>query len=78
MLSWLFLFLWCNIDMLLSHRQNAGQNRDIKIDNRCFENMALFRYFGMTVTNQNPIQEEIKRRLNLDNACYHLVFLSAV
>jgi hypothetical protein len=27
----------------------------------------------MTVTNQNLIQEEIKRRLNSDNACYHLV-----
>jgi hypothetical protein len=27
----------------------------------------------MTVTNQNLIQEEIKRRLNSGNACYHLV-----
>jgi hypothetical protein len=27
----------------------------------------------MTVTNQNLIQEEIKRRLNSDNACYHSV-----
>jgi hypothetical protein len=25
----------------------------------------------MTVTNQNLIQEKIKRRLNSDNACYH-------
>jgi hypothetical protein len=24
---------------------------------RCFENVAQFRYFGMTITNQNPIQE---------------------
>jgi hypothetical protein len=28
---------------------------------------------GTTVTNQNLIQEEIKRRLNLGNACYHSV-----
>jgi hypothetical protein len=28
---------------------------------------------GTTVTNQNLIQEEIKRRLNFGNACYHLV-----
>jgi hypothetical protein len=28
---------------------------------------------GMTVTNQNLIQEEIKRRLNSGNACYHAV-----
>jgi hypothetical protein len=26
---------------------------------------------GTTVTNQNPNQEEIKRRLNSGNACYH-------
>jgi hypothetical protein len=29
------------------------------------------KYLGMTVTNQNYIHEEIKRRLNLGNACYH-------
>jgi hypothetical protein len=28
---------------------------------------------GITVTNQNLIQVEIKRRLNFDNACYHSV-----
>jgi hypothetical protein len=28
---------------------------------------------GTTVTNQNFIQEEIKRRLNSGNACYHSV-----
>jgi hypothetical protein len=44
--------------MLLPHHQNAGQNHDIKIGNRCFENVAQFRYFG-TITNQNLIQEEI-------------------
>jgi hypothetical protein len=27
----------------------------------------------MTVTNQNLIQEEIKRRLNSGNTCYHSV-----
>jgi hypothetical protein len=54
--------------MLLYRHQNAGQNRDIKIPNRCFENVAQFRYLGTTVTNQNLIQEEIKRRLNSGNA----------
>jgi hypothetical protein len=61
--------------MLLSHHQNAGQNWDIKIAKRSFENVSRFRYFGMTVTNQNLIQEEIKRRLTSGNACYHLLFL---
>jgi hypothetical protein len=48
--------------MLLSYYQNAGQNHDIKIANRSIENMAQFRYLGMTVMNQNLIQEEIKGR----------------
>jgi hypothetical protein len=43
----------------------------MKIANRCFENVAQFRYFGTTVTNQNLICEKIKRRLNSGNACYH-------
>jgi hypothetical protein len=28
--------------MLLSHHQNAGQNHDIRIGNRCFENVEQF------------------------------------
>jgi hypothetical protein len=59
--------------MLLSRHQNAGQSYDIKIANGCFENVAKFRYLGTTITNQNPIQEEIKRRLNAGNACYHSI-----
>jgi hypothetical protein len=59
--------------MLLSHHQNAGQNHDIKVANRGFENAAQFKYLGTTPTNKIWIQEEIKRRLNLDNACYHSV-----
>jgi hypothetical protein len=60
-------------DMLLSRHQNVGQNRDIKIANRSFENVSQFKYLGTTVTNQNLIQEEIKRRLNSGNVCYHSV-----
>jgi hypothetical protein len=56
----------------LSCHQNAGQNRDMKIANRSFENVEQFRYLGTTETNKNLIQEEIKR-LNSDNACYHSV-----
>jgi hypothetical protein len=59
--------------MLPSRHQNAGKSHDIKIANRSFENVAVFRYLGTTVKNQNLIQEEIKRRLNLGNICYHSV-----
>jgi hypothetical protein len=59
--------------MLLSRHQTAGQNRDIKRANRSFENVSQFKYLGTTVINQNLIQEEIKRRLNYGNVCYHSV-----
>ena len=30
-----------------------------------------FRYLGVTVKNTNDIREEIKRRINMGNACYY-------
>jgi hypothetical protein len=65
--------------MLLSNHQNLGQNRDIKIANRLFENVSQFKYLGTTVRSQNLSQEVIKRRSNSGNAFYHLVqdFLSS-
>jgi hypothetical protein len=59
--------------MLLSRHQNVGQNWDVKIANRSFGNVSQFKYLGTTVTNQNLIKEEIKRRLDSGNACYHSV-----
>jgi hypothetical protein len=59
--------------MLLSHHQNAGKNYDIKIANGFFENVAQFKYLGTSIANQILIQEEIKRRLNSGNACYHSI-----
>jgi hypothetical protein len=53
--------------MLLSRHQNVGRNQDIKIDR--LEMCQQFKYLGTTVTNQNLIQEEIKRRLNSGNTC---------
>jgi hypothetical protein len=59
--------------MLLSRHQNAGKNHDVKIANRCFENVAQFKSLGATVTHENLMQEEIKRRLNSGNVCYRSV-----
>jgi len=45
----------------------------VKIDNSSIERVEEFKYLGMALTYQNSIQEEIKSRLKLGNACYHLV-----
>jgi hypothetical protein len=58
--------------MLMSCKK-AGQKHSIKIANRSFEGVAKFRYLGTTLTDQGCMQEEIKSRLNLENACFHLV-----
>jgi len=61
--------------MIVSRDQNAGRNHSMKIDNSSFERVEEFRYsyLGKTLTHQNSIQEEIKRRVKSGNACYHSV-----
>jgi hypothetical protein len=54
---------------VLSRYQNADQKREIKTANRSFENVSQFKCLGTTVTNQDLIQNEIKRRLS-GIACY--------
>ena len=59
--------------MIPSRQQNIVQNRNIVIENLSFEKVEKFRYLGVTVTNTNDIREEIKRRINMGNACYYSV-----
>jgi hypothetical protein len=59
--------------MLMSHSQKTGQKHSIKIVNRSFEDVAKFKYFGTTLTDQDCMHKEIRSRLNSGNACYHLV-----
>ena len=57
--------------MIMSRDQNAGRGDSMEIDNSPIETVEEFKYLGTTLTNQNSIQEEIKSRLKLGNACYY-------
>jgi len=59
--------------MSVSRDQNAGRNHSKKVDNISIERVEELNYLGTTLTNQNSVQEEIKSRLKLGNACYYPV-----
>ena len=59
--------------MVMPQDQNAGRSHNIKTNNSSFERVEEFKYLGTTLINQNSIQEEIKSRLKLGNACYYSV-----
>jgi len=59
--------------MVTSQDQKAGQNYNMKIDNKSFERIEQLQYLETTSTHQNSIQEEIKSRLQSVNVCYHSV-----
>ena len=59
--------------MTLFRDQNAGQIHSMKMDNSPIERVEEFKYLGTALTNQNSIQEEIKSRLKVGNACYYSV-----
>jgi ribose 1,5-bisphosphokinase PhnN len=59
--------------MVISRNQNAGQNHNIKLDNKSFERVEQFKYLGTTLSYRYSIQDEIKSRLKSGNACYHSV-----
>ena len=48
--------------MVMSLDQIAGRNHSMRSDNSSFERVEEFKYLGTTLTDQNSIQEEIKRR----------------
>jgi hypothetical protein len=59
--------------MVVSHHRNVGQSHCLLNANKSVENVAKFKYLGITITNQNCIHKQIWRSLNMGNACYHSV-----
>jgi hypothetical protein len=59
--------------MIMSRHPNSGQHQNIRVTNESSENVAKFRYLWKELTNQNDIHDEIRSRLNSENACYHSV-----
>ncbi|KAJ4444094.1 hypothetical protein ANN_05883 [Periplaneta americana] len=59
--------------MIMSRDENIMRNGNIKIGNLSFGEVEKFKYLGATVTNINDTREEIKRRVNMGNACYYSV-----
>ncbi|KAJ4431753.1 hypothetical protein ANN_20358 [Periplaneta americana] len=59
--------------MIMSRDQNIVRTGNIKIGNLSFEEVEKFKYLGATVTNINDTREEIKRTINMGNACYYSV-----
>ena len=57
--------------MIMSRDQDAGRSHSMKNDNSSIERVEEFKYLGTMFTNKNSIQEEIKSRLKLGNACYY-------
>ncbi|KAJ4432109.1 hypothetical protein ANN_20724 [Periplaneta americana] len=57
--------------MIMSRDENIVRNGNIKIGDLSFEEVKKFKYLGGTVTNINDTWEEIKRRINMGNACYY-------
>jgi sorting nexin-29 len=56
--------------MVMPRDQNAGQNHNVKTDNKFFERVREFKYLETTLSNPNSIQEGIKSTWNSMNACY--------
>ena len=57
--------------MITCRHQNVVHNQNTVNGNLSFENVETFKYLGVTVINTNDTREEIKRRMNMGNACYY-------
>jgi len=46
--------------MVMSRDRNAGRGHSVKVDNSSIQRVEEFKHLGMTLTDQNSIQEELR------------------
>lgn len=59
--------------MFLSFLNRRQRNHNIKTDTNSFENVAKFKFFGKTLTNEQCGKCRKYEKLNSGNACYNSV-----
>jgi hypothetical protein len=59
--------------VFMSYELNAGQNHKLKVTDKFFDNVAKFKYLGMTLPNQNCLHEEIMSVLYSRSVSHGLV-----
>ena len=59
--------------MKIGRDRDMIANEHIRIGSNSYEKVTTFKCLGSLVTNENPIQYQIKCRLKAGNACYYLV-----
>ena len=59
--------------MEMGRHRGMIANAHIKNGSNSYEKVKTFKYLGSLLTNENPIQEEIKCRLKAGNSCYYSV-----
>ncbi|KAJ4450358.1 hypothetical protein ANN_01779 [Periplaneta americana] len=62
-----------DVNMLGENTQTIRENTGILLEASKEIEVEKFKYLGATVTDINDTREEIKRRINMGNACYYSV-----
>ena len=73
----LLIFISSNTKHLLNYfinnKLNIHNNGNLAVCDKIFERVSNFKYLGSILNQTNEIREELKRRINLGNACFYSV-----
>jgi hypothetical protein len=56
--------------MVIMRGNQLHQNRNLGIENYCFEKVKNFKYLGVDINSRNNYHEEINLRIKVGNKCY--------